>query len=264
MPLKALDGGSAPHPPDHAPAELDAFAPEGGQASARGSAPASRSAPAPLVAKVLAGIVALQAVPAGLWVTEQLRPLSAVAGTVQAPAPPVLSNAPACEAAAPAPEVTASAPVAVPPAPVTPAPAAGVVAGVVRVAAPVPLSIYEGDRLVGTSAMDGLMLPVGGHELDLVSEEVGFRTRRSIRVEAGRPAVLRVDMPRVSLHVNALPWAEVWIDGERIGETPLGNIQQPLGRHEVVFRHPQLGERRVSVLVTLKEPARVSADLRKP
>ena len=48
----------------------------------------------------------------------------------------------------------------------------------------------------------------------------------------------------VVVNLNALPWAEVWIDGRRIGETPLANIKIPLGDHEAVFRHPQLSERR--------------------
>ena len=50
--------------------------------------------------------------------------------------------------------------------------------------------------------------------------------------------------------VNALPWAEVSIDGERVGETPIGSVQVPIGTHEVVFRHPDLGERRTTATVT--------------
>jgi hypothetical protein len=37
---------------------------------------------------------------------------------------------------------------------------------------------------------------------------------------------------------------------------------RPIGRHEVVLRHRELGERRESVLVTLGQPARVSVDFR--
>ena len=46
--------------------------------------------------------------------------------------------------------------------------------------------------------------------------------------------------------LNAQPWADVWVDGERVGETPIGNVAVPIGPHEVVFRHPQLGEQVVS------------------
>jgi hypothetical protein len=36
-----------------------------------------------------------------------------------------------------------------------------------------------------------------------------------------------------------------------------------LGSHDIVFRHPDLGEQRHTVIVTLKTPARLSVDLRK-
>ena len=63
--------------------------------------------------------------------------------------------------------------------------------------------------------------------------------------------------------LNAQPWADVWLDGEHIGETPIGNVAVPIGAHEVVFRHPELGEQTVRTTVTLAAPARLSVDLRK-
>ena len=51
--------------------------------------------------------------------------------------------------------------------------------------------------------------------------------------------------------------------GERAGDTPIGNLQTAIGRHEVVFRHPDLGESRHTVTVTASAPARVSVDMRK-
>jgi hypothetical protein len=36
-----------------------------------------------------------------------------------------------------------------------------------------------------------------------------------------------------------------------------------LGSHDVVFRHPELGEQRHTAVVTLNAPARLSVDLRK-
>jgi ABC-type lipoprotein export system ATPase subunit len=56
---------------------------------------------------------------------------------------------------------------------------------------------------------------------------------------------------------------EVWIDGERIGETPIGNLSRRVGTHEVLFKHPDLGERRESVLIVVGKPARIGVDLRR-
>ena len=74
---------------------------------------------------------------------------------------------------------------------------------------------------------------------------------------------IRQDPPKGVLALNALPWAEVWIDGEKAGETPLGNLSLAVGSHDVLFHHPDLGDRRQSVVVSMKTPTRISVDLRK-
>jgi serine/threonine-protein kinase len=107
------------------------------------------------------------------------------------------------------------------------------------------------------------MVAAGGHEIEVVNEALGFRATRTVQVPPGRVAPLRVELPRGSVSLNAVPWAEVWIDGERLGETPMANVAVPIGPHEVVFRNPQFGERRHVVTVTTGAPARVSVDLRK-
>jgi hypothetical protein len=48
-----------------------------------------------------------------------------------------------------------------------------------------------------------------------------------------------------------------------MGETPIGNLSMSVGPHEIVFRHPELGEQRHAVTVTAGAPARLSVDLRK-
>jgi hypothetical protein len=64
------------------------------------------------------------------------------------------------------------------------------------------------------------------------------------------------------VNINATPWAEVLVDGQRVGETPLGNVQLTVGSHEVKFRHPQLGEQVRTVLVTTGAPGRLSVDMK--
>ena len=78
----------------------------------------------------------------------------------------------------------------------------------------------------------------------------------------GQIATVKLAWPNGSLAINAVPWAEAFVDGKPVGETPIGNIEVPIGPHEIVFRHPQLGERSVEVTVTTHETARVGVDLR--
>jgi serine/threonine protein kinase len=139
----------------------------------------------------------------------------------------------------------------------------GALSGYISVAAPVDVQIYEDVRLVGSSRSDRLMVSVGRHELDIVNETLGFRTRRVVNVTPGQVSSIKLDWPNGSMAINAQPWAEVFIDGERVGETPIGNVPVPIGTHEVRFRHPELGEQVVRSTVTLGSPARLSVDLRK-
>jgi hypothetical protein len=108
------------------------------------------------------------------------------------------------------------------------------------------------------------MLPVGHHDLEVSSASLGIQQRLSVEIQAGRTAKASVTVPNGSLSVNALPWANVWVDGQPLtGTTPFANLPVPLGTHELIFRHPQLGEHRETVLVTAKVPVRLVADLRK-
>ena len=53
-------------------------------------------------------------------------------------------------------------------------------------------------------------------------------------------------------------FSERWIAIERLK----GDLES-IGPHEIVFRHPELGEQRQAVSISLKAPARLSVDMRK-
>ncbi len=128
----------------------------------------------------------------------------------------------------------------------------------------VPLQILEKGTILGTTETPRILLPAGAHELELVNAELGYRVTRSVQISAGQTAAVALKPPMGTVSVNAVPWAEVWIDGQRAGETPIGNFAIPIGRHELLFRHPDLGEQRRTVTVGVTSPVRVSADMRKP
>ena len=135
-------------------------------------------------------------------------------------------------------------------------------AGWIRLEVPGSVQVFENGRVIGNSDFDRIMLPVGRHDLEFVNDALGYRDRRTVQVAAGQTATMRLEWPRGTMAINAIPWAEVLVDGQRVGETPLSNISVQLGTHEVLFRHPELGERRISVTVTAREPVKVGVDLR--
>ena len=262
------------------PQGLDAFASEDVPAAATSAPEDQASKNLRLVVGFLVLLVALQAYPSALWLRSGWRRSvdpAATAARPEAPASEAAAAVPAgtagCEPAPlnPASPVAAAATSASPPAgSVTPSPAPAAttaspqgLAGMLTVTAPVPLKVFLKGRLVGTTESDSTMLPQGTHELEFLNDSVGFRARRTVAIKAGATSNVKLDAPPGTLNINAVPWAEVWIDGERIGETPIGNLAVRIGNREIVFRHPDLGERRTTALVTLKEPVRISMDLRK-
>lgn len=48
-----------------------------------------------------------------------------------------------------------------------------------------------------------------------------------------------------SLVLNALPWADVFVDGRSVGRTPIMGLTVDAGEHRIEFRHPLLGTRAV-------------------
>lgn len=137
-------------------------------------------------------------------------------------------------------------------------------AGWIAVASPIPVQLFESGDLIGTSDSPRLMLPSGRHSITVTNQTLGYSETKVVQVPANGSAALRIDLPRAPMSLNALPWAQAWIDGVAVGETPIGNHLVTIGSHEVIFRHPDLGERRQSVTVTTGTPARVSVDMRKP
>jgi hypothetical protein len=107
------------------------------------------------------------------------------------------------------------------------------------------------------------MVAAGRHDIEVSNEALGFRTTQSIQVTPGQVARMKPDWPMGTIAINAAPWANVTLDGKELGETPVGNTSVPIGTHEVIFRHPQLGEQRITATVTANTPARLSVDMRK-
>lgn len=135
--------------------------------------------------------------------------------------------------------------------------------GTFAVDSPMELRILENGQLLGLSNAAPIVVSAGRHQFDLVNESLELRISRTIAIDAGKPARLAITVPNGTLAVNAMPWAEVFVDGRSIGVTPLGSVDVPVGTHEVVWRHPQLGEKRRTVVVGAQRPARVSMDMSK-
>ena len=128
--------------------------------------------------------------------------------------------------------------------------AAGRASGWLTVKSPVSVEVREAGKLLGTSEGERLTLGAGRHELEIASPVLDYRVSRSVLVVSHKLTELVVELPSGSVNLNASPWAEVFIDGQRVGETPIGNltvahrsargpVQKPAARREapVHLRH---------------------------
>lgn len=138
---------------------------------------------------------------------------------------------------------------------------AGPVGGWLSVASPFEVRVIEGGDVVGVSSTSRIMLTAGRHQVTLESPSLEYAQTATVNITPGRLTTFRVEPPTVNLNVNARPWADVSIDNAEAGQTPIANLPVALGSHQVVFRHPQFGERRQTVVVTAKGPNRVSMDM---
>jgi hypothetical protein len=125
------------------------------------------------------------------------------------------------------------------------------------------LDVAENGQSLGTTEQGRIMLSPGIHSLVLTNNQLGYKTTASVEIEAGEERAITLD-PRGTMNLNAVPWAEVWVDGQKKGETPIANLSVPLGTRDVVFKHPEFGERKMSATVNAKTPTVLSVDFSKP
>jgi PEGA domain-containing protein len=131
----------------------------------------------------------------------------------------------------------------------------------VEIVAPIVLDVSEDGKSIGSTKAPKLSLPPGRHVLTLSNTEFGYTYTHTVELEAGDIRTITLD-PRTSTELRATPQAEVWLNGEKIGDTPLVH-DLPLGKYELVFKHPRFGERRVPVTIRASSSSPIRVDMRK-
>ena len=134
--------------------------------------------------------------------------------------------------------------------------------GTIEVVSPLSLTVSEDGRALGTSG-EPIQVSAGRHTLAIGREDLGYQAVEVVDVKPGRPHRIQPSLPSGVANLNATPWAEVWIDGRKIGDTPLGRVPLTIGSHEVQFRHPELGTETRTLTVTTGAVALLSVELKR-
>jgi hypothetical protein len=130
--------------------------------------------------------------------------------------------------------------------------------GSVKLVSPIELRVSENGEVLGSTTDGAIALSPGTHQLELANPSLGYHGRQTVTIKPGQSQALAVTPPEGLVSINALPWANCQIGNRLLGETPLANLRVPIGEHEVICRHPELGELRRSITVGLTEVARLS------
>jgi len=135
--------------------------------------------------------------------------------------------------------------------------------GSLRISSPIPLKVFAGSRQLGSVPGADLRITAGLHDIELVNQALGYRLQRSIEVEAGQTVSIHVAPAPGWVTIYSVPAADVLIDGQAAGRTPLGPLPIALGDHTVTFLHSSGPKDRQRVTIKSGETVRVIGNLRR-
>jgi len=80
-----------------------------------------------------------------------------------------------------------------------------------------------------------------------MNEQFNYRVTERLDVRPGETTAHTVQLPMGTVRVTAPAGAAIFVDGKPVAGTPSEGLSVPIGSHEISARHPDLGERRMSV-----------------
>jgi CheY-like chemotaxis protein len=138
---------------------------------------------------------------------------------------------------------------------------ASIFSGWLALFSPVEIQVYDGKRLVHVDEQNRVMLSSGRHELRFVNKTLGYEEHRVLQMKPGEVAPLTLVPPKSTISVATSVPAEVWIDGQHVGSTPVVDFPVDIGTREVILRGA--GEHRLTVTATVA-PVKLDVDLSTP
>jgi PEGA domain len=133
--------------------------------------------------------------------------------------------------------------------------------GWLAVYAPFEIVISEANRVLRPDERGQILLPPGMHDLRVLNRTLGYEATWNVEIKPGATTNLRVTPEPSKLTVTSPEPAEVWVDGTKVGDTPLNAAPVPLGTHDVLVKRAGGAERRYTITVGVK-PFTLNADFR--
>ena len=133
----------------------------------------------------------------------------------------------------------------------------------VKVGAPYDLEVSEEGRKLGTTGRAAVALSPGHHHLEFINSSLGLKLRQVVDAQPGQLTTVPLDLPMGTLNVTTDVPADVSVDGQFVGGTPLSGLAVPLGRHEIVLQNQRYGRLVYNEMATLAGPVLLNASFKK-
>jgi hypothetical protein len=141
--------------------------------------------------------------------------------------------------------------------------AEAIYAGWLKVFAPFEIEIADGTRGIRLDERSQAMLTPGSHDMRFENRALGYLETRRVEIRPGETRSLSLSPPPSMLTVTATIPADVLIDGENAGGTPLTDHPVALGTRNIVVKSEAGATRRFSLTMTVK-PLLIDVDFSKP
>lgn len=126
----------------------------------------------------------------------------------------------------------------------------------------VPVNAIIDGKDYGLTPIRNLLLMSGFHDVRVKNEEYLIDETQQIYIEPGTPYEKTLALGHFgTVNLNAVPWAEVYVDEKFIGQTPIANLRLTVGTHEVKFKNPKYPIKKRNINVEEGTTLDVSADL---
>jgi len=122
--------------------------------------------------------------------------------------------------------------------------------GWLAVHSPFDVVVSESNRALTLDDRNQVMLPPGRHQVRVVNKALAYDVVHPVDLKPGDTTHLTVNPAPSTLTLTASETVGVWLDGEKVGETPLTALPAKLGTHDLLVRRANGGERRLTITVT--------------
>ena len=113
--------------------------------------------------------------------------------------------------------------------------------GLISITTEPPADIFLGKKKLGRGSIQRASVPAGKHKLKIVLRK-GTQRVLPVKIKRGEHIEKSVAFGSGKLRVVVLPWANVWVDGQKKGQTPMPSMELLEGYHQVRLVNDQIGK----------------------